>query len=93
MPLARVSQRYPDSVVAVFPSDHFIRDEKTFVDCVARAVREIEKHPNALVLLGVAPEGPDDGYGWIEAGTVQPGEESSEVRGFGKNRMLNRRAG
>jgi mannose-1-phosphate guanylyltransferase len=82
LPLAHVSHRDPDSVVTVFPSDHFIRDEKSFIDSVTKAVREVEKHPDALVLLGVAPEGPDEGYGWIEASGVQGAEESLEVCAF-----------
>jgi mannose-1-phosphate guanylyltransferase len=66
LPLAHISHRDPNAVVAVFPSDHFVRDEKPFMACVKKAVREVERFPDALVLLGVSPDGPDDSYGWIE---------------------------
>ena len=33
-------------------------------------------------MLGVSPEGPDEGYGWIEPAVVQDGQESVAVRSF-----------
>ena len=66
LPLAHISHRDPQAIVAVFPSDHFIRDEQRFMACVKKAVRELDRFPEALILLGVSPDGPDESYGWIE---------------------------
>src|SRR5438034_7208373 len=60
LPLAHISNRDPDALVAIFPSDHFIRDEKSFITCAKKAVAEVKKHPEALILLGVSPESPDE---------------------------------
>lgn len=71
-----VSGRDPGAVVAVFPSDHFVHQERAFLAYVARAVRIVDERPELIVLLGMAPDGPDQEYGWIE-----PGEPVSTVPG------------
>jgi mannose-1-phosphate guanylyltransferase len=82
LPLAYISARDPHAVVAVFPSDHFIRDEKLFVACANRAARQLSKYPKSLILLGVAPEYPEESYGWIEPAIVQHEQETAAVRAF-----------
>ena len=63
-----ISWRDPDATVAVFPSDHFVLEETTFMTHVASVARWVERHPDQIVLLGVAPSGPEVEYGWIEGG-------------------------
>ena len=82
LPLAHISNRDPEALVAIFPSDHFIRDEKSFVACAKKAVAEVKKHPEALILLGVAPESPDESYGWIEPTSIQNDQKSVAVHSF-----------
>jgi mannose-1-phosphate guanylyltransferase len=82
LPLAHISHRDPDALVAVFPSDHFIRDEKSFMACANKAVCELEKYPEALILLGVSPDGPDESYGWIDPSVIQHNQESVDVDAF-----------
>src|SRR5262245_61904031 len=78
-----VSQRDPDAVVAVFPSDQFIQPEATFLAHVARAADTARRHPDRVLLLGIQPDRPEPGYGWIEPGEVVPGPEPCfGVRGF-----------
>jgi mannose-1-phosphate guanylyltransferase len=67
-----VSWRDPEAIVAVFPSDHFVHQERAFLAHVARAVRVVRRWPEMMVLLGVDPDGPDAGYGWIEPGEPAP---------------------
>ncbi|NOT57242.1 MAG: NTP transferase domain-containing protein, partial [Deltaproteobacteria bacterium] len=45
LPLAYVSHRDPLANVAIFPSDHFIQQEKPFMRAVSRAVAEVERFP------------------------------------------------
>ena len=56
----------PEAVVAVLPSDHVIRDRRAFRDVLLSATAAAEL--GYIVTLGIAPEGPDTGFGYIEAG-------------------------
>jgi mannose-1-phosphate guanylyltransferase len=40
LPLAHISYWDPGAIVAVFPSEHFIRDEQSFMACAKKAVGE-----------------------------------------------------
>ncbi len=78
-----VRRREPDGIVAVFPSDHFVRPERAFLAHVARAVEVVRERPELIVLLGMTPDGPEDGYGWIEPGEAVPAAPGCfHVRGF-----------
>jgi len=55
LPLAHLNKLYPDSTVAVFPSDHFILEEDLFLGHVELACRAVEQGPSKVVLLGVEP--------------------------------------
>jgi mannose-1-phosphate guanylyltransferase len=56
----------PEAVVAVLPSDHVIERRSTFREVLITATAAAEA--GSLVTLGVEPEGPDTGFGYIEAG-------------------------
>jgi mannose-1-phosphate guanylyltransferase len=55
LPLAHLYRRYADSIVVVFPSDHFILEEDRFMAYVDQAFRVVEQDPAKVVLLGVHP--------------------------------------
>lgn len=82
LPLAHISHRAPFATVAVFPSDHFIRKEEQFMSFVRQAVKETQRFPGELTLLGVTPDHVEDGYGWIEPAAAEFGRESRAVRHF-----------
>jgi mannose-1-phosphate guanylyltransferase len=63
--LLRLSQSYPDSIVAVFPSDHFIDNDRVFITHVEEAAHVVSHAPEKIVLLGVAPDRLENGYGYI----------------------------
>jgi mannose-1-phosphate guanylyltransferase len=80
-----VSWRDPDATVAVFPSDHFVLQEGTFMRHVADVAAWVNHHPDRLVLLGVQPTGPEVEYGWIELGRPLDSTRDcriSEIRRF-----------
>lgn len=56
----------PDAVVAVLPSDHVVEKRTKFRDVLVAATAAAER--GDLVTLGIAPERPDTGFGYIEAG-------------------------
>jgi len=60
----------PEATVAVFPSDHYIREEETFLAHVAEVVRFVERHPERLILLGARPTSPEPEYGWVGPGAI-----------------------
>ena len=72
LPLLHIVHRDPEAIVALFPSDHFIREETRFMAAVATAVASLATHPRHLVLLGMAPEGPERGV-WLDCAGRHPG--------------------
>ncbi len=67
-PAQWVAWRDPQSTVAIFPSDHFVLEERAFMDHVARVAAWVDDHPDRLVLLGARATEPEVEYGWIELG-------------------------
>jgi mannose-1-phosphate guanylyltransferase len=68
LPLLYIQKRYPDAVVALFPSDHFILEEDRFMRHVDHAFRVVESDPARMVLLGLSPRRPNPEYGYIVPG-------------------------
>ncbi|MFW6039456.1 MAG: mannose-1-phosphate guanylyltransferase, partial [Gemmatimonadota bacterium] len=64
---ARVVAEDPDGLVLSLHADHLIRPFEAFAGTVRRAVAAArERH--ALVCLGIRPDRPETGYGYIEPG-------------------------
>ena len=61
----KIQKENPDAVMIVAPSDHWIEDEKAFVQNVQRAF-EFCAANDALMTLGISPTFPNTGYGYIE---------------------------
>ncbi len=68
LPLVRISRHDSASCVAVFPSDHFIVDEKQFMEYILHAATFVRTHPEFIVVLGVHPDYAETEFGWIEKG-------------------------
>ncbi|MFZ2406984.1 MAG: mannose-1-phosphate guanylyltransferase/mannose-6-phosphate isomerase [Methylobacter sp.] len=56
----------PEAMVGVFPSDHAIGDEQSFLSAWRSA--ELAAAEGYLVLLGITPSEPATGYGYIHPG-------------------------
>lgn len=85
LPLTYIRSRDPHATVVIYPSDHFVFPEETFLDHVHHAVRAAEQLKNRIVLLGVAPDRLELDYGWILPGArlVHPGKRPvKNVRRF-----------
>jgi mannose-1-phosphate guanylyltransferase len=63
-------ERDPEAVMAVLPSDHFIRNRDLFHLLIRVAVDVAEK--GYLVTLGITPTYPATGYGYIQRGEAIP---------------------
>ncbi|MFZ5876715.1 MAG: sugar phosphate nucleotidyltransferase [Nitrospirota bacterium] len=65
LPLVHLEARYPNAVVGLFPSDHFIDPEGLFMGYVDLAFRAVESDPHVAVLLGAEPDRVESEYGYI----------------------------
>ena len=65
----RLREQFGDeATMLVLPSDHLIRDFAAFADAVEAAVKLAGQ--GYLVTFGIAPTGPETGFGYIEADPV-----------------------
>lgn len=79
MPLLRILARDPDARVVLLPSDHYVADETVLLRSLRAAVAEVDRRPERVVLLGIVPDEPDSGFGWIvPAGDEGPGVQCVE---------------
>ncbi|HEY4106344.1 MAG TPA: mannose-1-phosphate guanylyltransferase [Polyangiaceae bacterium] len=63
-----IHRRDPEAVIAALPSDHLIADEAAFRGAVEQAFAVAED--GTIVTLGIKPDRPETGYGYIEAGSA-----------------------
>ena len=56
-----------DAVVGFFPADHWIEDQKAFQQTIAAAT-QLASTEASIVTLGITPNHPSTGYGYIEQG-------------------------
>ena len=59
-----MEKKYGDAVMLVLPSDHLIQQTAIFCDTLSDACRVAEEGEN-LVTLGITPNAPETGYGYI----------------------------
>jgi len=72
-----IAKRYGnEAVVAFFPADHWIADQASFEKTLKAAANFALEEP-AIVTLGITPNAPATGYGYIEQGAL-----SSTIEGL-----------
>ena len=71
----RILEENPDAVIAVTPADHFIVKEDKFSEEIISCF-EFARDNDALITLGIKPDRPETGYGYIQADQKKP------VKGF-----------
>ncbi len=65
----------PDANLIVAPSDHLILNETEFLRQISKGLEFVAAHP-VLLTLGIHPDRPETGYGYIQIG------EKMKYRGF-----------
>ncbi|HYF94213.1 MAG TPA: mannose-1-phosphate guanylyltransferase [Symbiobacteriaceae bacterium] len=60
-----VEREHPGAVLLLLPADHWVGDQAAFVRCLRRAATLAGAH-DCVVTLGVRPNRPETGYGYIE---------------------------
>lgn len=71
----RILKENPDALIAVTPADHLIIKEDIFCEKIQRCF-DFAKSNDALITLGIKPDRPETGYGYIQADQKRP------VKGF-----------
>lgn len=60
-----VRKKYEDAVMLVLPSDHLIKYTDMFVELLDKA-RQVAENGKNLVTIGITPNMPETGYGYIK---------------------------
>ncbi|HEY1074151.1 MAG TPA: sugar phosphate nucleotidyltransferase [Patescibacteria group bacterium] len=65
---ATVAQRDPEANVAIFWSDHIIKNQANFKSALETVFTTLNENPERIVSLGVKPDFPHTGLGYIALG-------------------------
>ncbi|WP_124065179.1 mannose-1-phosphate guanylyltransferase [Clostridium sp. E02] len=60
-----IAKKYDDAIMLVLPSDHLIKFNKMFIRTLQDACNVAEENSN-LVTIGIMPDYPETGYGYIK---------------------------
>lgn len=76
--ISRIFKNDPEAIVGVFPSDHAIDDEGAFL----RAWKTAEEaaRQGYLALIGISPNEPATGYGYIQPAETLVSGEGGQIR-------------
>ena len=61
-----IKKRCNDAAILVIPSDHLVVDENRFRNTIAYGADFIQDNSSAIVTLGIKPDRPETGYGYIQ---------------------------
>ena len=68
----------PDAIMVVLPADHMISNTAAFVDALSTAIFTA-RQGDYLITVGIKPEAPETGYGYIEGGGPFSSNANSSV--------------
>ena len=80
----RILKENPEALIAVTPADHLIVKEEEFCN-VIQSCFDFAKGNDALITLGIKPDRPETGYGYIQADqkkSVKGNENLVKVKTF-----------
>lgn len=76
-----ISKKYEDALMIVLPSDHLIKYNGMFLNTLQDAC-EIAKKDTNLVTIGITPDYPETGYGYIKFNSTRTLERAFAVDRF-----------
>ena len=76
-----IARKYDDAVMFVLPSDHLIKYNTIFLNTLSDAAEVAEQGEN-LVTLGITPDYPETGYGYIKFNPNQTMKRAFAVERF-----------
>ena len=75
-----INKIYEDATIAVLPSDHLIKNVDSFLEVLNSANEFVEKNKGAIVTIGMKPDRPETGYGYINYSDIHYDINGCEVR-------------
>lgn len=78
---ALISAKYEDAVMMVLPSDHLIKYNSMFQN-ILRDACEVAEDGDNLVTVGITPDHPETGYGYIKFNAEDPYMRAFSVERF-----------
>lgn len=76
-----IAKKYEDALMMVLPSDHLIKYQKMYLHALKEGFRIAEKGRN-LVTIGIMPDYPETGYGYIRFRPEETDGGAYAVEGF-----------
>ena len=74
-----IKRYYKDATMVVLPSDHLIKNEERFRTIILDGEKHLEENSNAILTLGMTPNRPETGYGYIKFTDNKVNVNESEV--------------
>ncbi len=75
-----IARKDEQATMAVFPSDHLIREPEKLKEAIRFGEQALSSHPDLLITLGVVPDRPETGYGYIAPEAVLLSQEGLTLR-------------
>ena len=72
----------PNAMMLVTPSDHLILKEDAFRDCVVKGFDFLSRQRRGLLTLGIKPNRPETGYGYIQISKDEVEDGITKVKTF-----------
>lgn len=76
-----IAKKYEDALMLVLPSDHLIKFNKMYLNILQDACQIAEKQTN-LVTIGITPDYPETGYGYIKLDSHETEGRAFKVERF-----------
>jgi mannose-1-phosphate guanylyltransferase/mannose-6-phosphate isomerase len=70
--LAKYSRQNPDDIIGIFPADHHVQNNDAFIASINQAAHAARQ--GYLATIGITPDRPEIGYGYIERTKWEIGE-------------------
>ena len=74
-----IKRYYKDATMVVLPSDHLIKNEDRNRTIILDGEKHLEENSNAILTLGMTPNRPETGYGYIKFTNNKVNVNESEV--------------
>lgn len=66
---SKIYHKHPDATMVITPSDHFITNEKLYIDTISSALNYASSHDD-LFTIGIEPTRAETAYGYIQKETA-----------------------
>ncbi len=83
-----IKQKNPEAVTITLPSDHLIKDEEEFKNCLKNA-SDFAYDSKGLLTIGIKPTRPETGYGYIQFDENEVSKNIYKVLTFAEKPNLN----